>query len=769
MDGRARRCADAFAPRGSARARDDTSRRDARAMPASEARRRARADGKKIHASNARTSAANGGVSGEESASEDAMRRGGGSAYEALLASLGARGGGEEREESELDASGSEEDASASEGEDGSEGEGEGEEEADGEDGDGDDGDGDDGAESASASASVSESEDGGASDGDASDDDEAGGAENALERHARVGETLTESRAEALRTAKVVWERASEGAGAGGGRDGEWECAGGATAPKVPVAPAFASGKIAERWKIATGREGFASSAQAALYAAVSSYVDVQHGNRKLIPDQGPAGQQLNDEVLDAVCLHVIEHVTRTRNRVMKHNEALAKKAKAGTKVLEDELPRDQGFVRPTVLFLTPMRNIAGRAIMRLLDLCPAAHGRNDSVNKLERIEEDFLAYEASDDENDEDVDANGNKKRKFKPFVPEDHKALFKGNTDDHFRLGLKLTKASVRLYVDFFGADIIFASPLGIVTALQDEKTAADFLSSIEILVIDHAHVIQMQNWAHVVTILDAMNSLPKDMRDCDIQRVKLAHLNGFSRHVRQTILLSAFQTPEINALFNRRCLNFEGKLRLRTTHKGVLGQLTIKTRQQFERIPMRASDVVNADDIRFKYFVKNVLPRIREHPEPGVVVFVSSYFDFVRVRNLLTKEEVSFAVNSEYTEPREAARARTLFADGRKRVLLLSERAHFYFRRRVKGAREICFYSLPEHAHFYPELVSYLAGSSAAAGSSGAPVVGHAAGVIALFSKLDALKLERVVGASRCAKMIASSERPMFLFV
>ena len=139
-------------------------------------------------------------------------------------------------------------------------------------------------------------------------------------------------------------------------------------------------------------------------------------------------------------------------------------------------------------------MRNIAGRAIMRLLELCPAAHGRNDAVNKLERIEEDFLAYDGSDSE-DEVEDEHGNKKKKYKPFVPDDHKALFKGNTDDHFRLGLKLTKASVRLYVDFFGADIIFASPLGIVTALQDEKSAADFLSAIEILVIDHAHVLSL----------------------------------------------------------------------------------------------------------------------------------------------------------------------------------------------------------------------------------------------------------------------------------
>ena len=97
------------------------------------------------------------------------------------------------------------------------------------------------------------------------------------------------------------------------------------------------------------------------------------------------------------------------------------------------------------------------------------------------------------------------------------------------------------------------------------------------------------------------------------------------------------------------------------------------------------------------------------------------------------------------------------------------MLLSERAHFYFSRRIKGAREICFYSLPEHAHFYPELVSYLAGSSAAVSSASNPAVGHAAGVVALFSKLDALKLERVVGAARRAKMIGSKESPMFLFI
>jgi len=738
-------------------------------MPANDRRKRARRDveSTRRRARDAVEAAAARGDDDEEEDEVATAVRSGGGAYGALLASLGAsddRSASEvsESDDEDEDARSASSDESASEDEEGEEAtmaadsdgdassSDDDEEEEEEEDANEDDDEDDDDSDEASASE-------------DAMDERATETGESALERHVRLGETLTEARAEALKTQKVTFPR--EDASGGSGKRNVWEGANGLDVPRVLERPELVNAKLAERWRTVTGSDGFASESQAAFYSMLASYVDVQHGDRTLVPDQGPAGQQLNDETLDAVCLHVIDHVTRTRNRVMKNNESLAKKAKAGTKVLEDDLPRDQGFVRPTVLFLTPMRNIAGRAIMRLLDLCPAAHGRNDSVNKLERIEEDFLAYEGSDSE-DEDEEPRG--KKKFKPFVPADHKALFKGNTDDHFRLGLKLTKASVRLYVDFFGADIIFASPLGIVTALQDEKSAADFLSSIELLVIDHANVIQMQNWAHVVTIVDGMNALPQEMRDCDIQRVHESHLNGHARHLRQTVLLSSFQTPEINALFNRRCVNYEGKVRLRTSQKGVLGQLTLKTRQQFERVNMKSSDVVNADDIRFKYFVKHVLPRIRENPEPGVVIFVSSYFDFVRIRNLLTKEEVSFAVNSEYTEPREAARARTLFADRRKRVLLLSERAHFYFRRRIKGAREICFYSLPEHAHYYPELVSYLAGSAATASGS-APVVGHVAGVVALFSKLDALKLERIVGSARCAKMTAKNEHPMFLFV
>lgn len=61
-------------------------------------------------------------------------------------------------------------------------------------------------------------------------------------------------------------------------------------------------------------------------------------------------------------------------------------------------------------------------------------------------------------------------------------------------------------MKLYSDFLQSDIIVASPIALATKLSDEVDEggpADFLSSIEIAIIDRADVQLMQNWAHVVT--------------------------------------------------------------------------------------------------------------------------------------------------------------------------------------------------------------------------------------------------------------------------
>jgi U3 small nucleolar RNA-associated protein 25 len=139
-------------------------------------------------------------------------------------------------------------------------------------------------------------------------------------------------------------------------------------------------------------------------------------------------------------------------------------------------------------------------------------------------------------------------------------------------------------------------------------------------------------------------------------------------------------------------------------------------------------------------------------------------VRSYLDFVRVRNALTKAEVSFCVNSEYTDLKNGARARSLFADGRKRVLLVTERAHFYHRRRIRGVREVFFYSLPDREKFYSEMVSFLGDD--ASDADGTRLSAPTANVA--FSAYDALQLERVVGSKRAKKMLAPDANSTFIF-
>ena len=309
------------------------------------------------------------------------------------------------------------------------------------------------------------------------------------------------------------------------------------------------------------------------------------------------------------------------------------------------------------------------------------------------------------------------------------------------------------------------------------------------------MDHADVIAMQNWQHLTTVLDAVNRIPVKHADVDVMRVRESHLEGLARHHRQTIVLSSFASPEINALARNQCANVAGRARWRVLeYPGVLARAAAGAggaRLRFDRVRDVAGSALSApdrdrkaskaskssasvhtsasvsrlDELRFEHFTQHTLPALRETPRPGSLVFVPSYFDFVRVRNALTAHEVSFAVASEYTPPRDAARARTLFADGRKRVLLVTERAHFYHRRKIRGVNEVHFYALPERAEFFAEFVQF----ANLRESSSSKLVGASANrATVAFSRLDAMRLERVVGTARAKKMLAPEANSAFVF-
>ena len=78
--------------------------------------------------------------------------------------------------------------------------------------------------------------------------------------------------------------------------------------------------------------------------------------------------------------------------------------------------------------------------------------------------------------------------------------------------------------------------------------------------------------------------------------------------------------------------------------------------------------------NQSDYRFNYFVKEILPKC----EHGTAVFVSSYFDYVRLRNYLKKESESFVQLHEYAKDAKIAKGRGLFYNGHKKLMLITER-------------------------------------------------------------------------------------------
>ncbi|XP_066359435.1 protein NUCLEOLAR FACTOR 1-like isoform X1 [Miscanthus floridulus] len=488
--------------------------------------------------------------------------------------------------------------------------------------------------------------------------------------------------------------------------------------------------GKLRDHWQRTLSDH---LNSRMSFFSLCNSYRDIMHCNKKpfYLKSNGP-----DSSTMDAYLMHALNHVHRTRDVVIRNDAKL--RNDTDRDISDDKTYLDQGFTRPKVLFLLPLKSFARRIVKRLIQLSPLP--QKDSA--MGQFKKEF------GESDDEGIPEHSTK--------PADFDLLFAGDIDDHFLFGVKLTKKSIKLYSNFYSSDIIVASPLALKRKIDGgehgKEKDFDFLSSIEIVVVDHADVISMQNWEHLEAVFEQLNQLPTNEHGTNVMRIRPWYLDQHAQYYRQTILLSSYLTPEINALFNGLCLNYEGKIKMVTEYAGVLPKIQLEVRQVYERFD--ASSIAEADDARFDYFCNKVYPKIQDLDEGGLLLFVSSYFEYIRISNFIKSKEASFCRIGEATSQQDISRSRLWFFEGKKKILLYSERSHFYHRYKIRGTKHLLIYSLPGRNEFYPELVNMLDESE-----------NRKCNV--LFSRLDLLKLERIVGTSSTRRLI-SSDKGMFVF-
>ncbi|XP_052192609.1 protein NUCLEOLAR FACTOR 1 isoform X2 [Diospyros lotus] len=494
-----------------------------------------------------------------------------------------------------------------------------------------------------------------------------------------------------------------------------------------------------------ASGGNDFHTSKQRLFFSLCNSYQDILHHNKKpfYLKDL-----EEDSSVMDAYLMHSLNHICKTRDLITKNDAKVAKHQESATEeVINGDGFLDHGFTRPKVLIILPLASIALRVVKRLIQLTPP--GNKVNVEHLDRFSDEFGAGVADDE--DKDIESKSDK-----PSKPSDFQVLFGGNNNDHFMIGIKFTRKSIKLYGDFYSSDMIIASPLGLITKIgvaEEEKGKdIDYLSSIEVLIIDHADVIAMQNWFHVNKIVEQLNCIPSKQHGTDVMRIRQWYLDGHARFYRQTIILGSLSNPDINILFNHHCFNHQGKVKLLVHHKGVLPKVLLQVRQIYERFD--AESTVDADDARFEYFSKKVFPKIKDSIQGGIMIFISSFFEFIRVRNFLRSQGASFCLLGEYTKQSDISRARVWFFERTRKIMLYTERAHFYHRYKIRGIQNLIIYSLPERKEFYPEIVNMLQES---AGMT----------CTVLFSQFDLLRLERIVGTASAKRMV-TSDKGVFVF-
>lgn len=171
-------------------------------------------------------------------------------------------------------------------------------------------------------------------------------------------------------------------------------------------------------------------------IVPAIFNYQDLLFGAKTL---------QNAQRLRQITCLHALNHIFKTRDRVIKNNAKLAREPESDLDL------RDQGFTRPKVLVLLETRNHCAKMVDEIVALCDPEQQENKKRFQEAFVDKDHVLPEDR----------------------PEDFRELFEGNDDNEFRIGLKFTRKTIKFFSAFYGSDIIFASALGLRRVIEHKE--------------------------------------------------------------------------------------------------------------------------------------------------------------------------------------------------------------------------------------------------------------------------------------------------------
>ncbi|BFU19749.1 hypothetical protein EHI8A_162370 [Entamoeba histolytica HM-1:IMSS-B] len=417
---------------------------------------------------------------------------------------------------------------------------------------------------------------------------------------------------------------------------------------------------------------------------------------------------------------LHIACHIREIRLLRMKH-----------TFEHKEEQIRDMGLVKPSVLVLFPFKTPAIIFIKTLLTIFGNQFQQN--IANEERFAQEFR-----------DVPLE------IKTMKPKEFYQIFEGNEDDCFRVGVKFGMNGVHFYSNFYESDLIIASPLGIKTfiAKSNNGEGQDILSSIKVLYLESIDTMEMQNISHLIEIIKKCNKIPMKQHATDIRRVYEHEINEKGGYYRQTIIYSRYQTPLLNSVI-RLCLNNHIIQISERTIKGTLSQMIRTIPITFYKY--KATTPMNSPDERFEYFTKIFLQGYSDGIKSKTLLYIPSYFDYLRIKQYLNTENFRCICLCEYSSTKAISSARSRFYhEDEWEFFVITERFHFFNRFRIKGIQHLLFYEVPTPTHYVAEFINMIPGSV------------NDASVHILYNHMDTSRLRSLVGDERAAYLMTTEQ-------